>query len=92
MKTTTLLGMFALTSVFASGCDCFFGGGSCEETTTAAVATPETPETTQVNNSATSFNYRHHAIRRSLPTRSKKTSYQTNARDHIHQQYPSTDL
>ena len=50
MKTTTLLGMFALTSVFASGCDCFFGGGSCEETTTAAVATPET---TQANNSVT---------------------------------------
>ena len=50
MKTTTLLGMFAITSMFATGCDCFFGGGSCEETTTAAVATPET---TQASNTVT---------------------------------------
>ena len=50
MKTTTLIGMFALTSVLVTGCKegCFFGGG-CEETTTAAVPTPAATEAEPIN-------------------------------------------
>ena len=44
MKTTTLIGLCALTSVLFTGCKegCFFGGGECEDTSTP-VATSEAP-------------------------------------------------
>ena len=44
MKTTTLIGLCALTSVLFTGCKegRFFGGGECEDTSTP-VATSEAP-------------------------------------------------
>ena len=49
MKTTTLIGLFALSSVLLTGCKegCFFGGGECEDTSTTTAAASATDASVQ---------------------------------------------
>ena len=53
MKTTTLIGLCALTSVLLTGCKegCFFGGGECEDTA-SSTTTATAPATDMPMNSA----------------------------------------